>query len=90
MKRTPPLKRVLSYLLFFSLFLSASAVAGDPLITGSFSGIWEQPEQESQGMIFRLVSRLMTKRSASPTGSPMDQTFQPHGISVLGRSRVTK
>jgi len=54
MKRTLTLKRVLSYLLFFSLFLSASAVAGDPLITGSFSGVWEQPEQESQGMTIQI------------------------------------
>jgi hypothetical protein len=54
MKCTHTLKRVLTYLLFFSLFISASAVAGDPLITGSFSGVWEQPEQESQGMTIQI------------------------------------
>ena len=54
MKSTATLKRVLSYLLFFSLCISASAVAGDPLITGSFSGVWEQPEQESQGMTIQI------------------------------------
>ena len=54
MKRKSTLKRALCYLLFFSLFISASAVAGDPLITGSFSGVWEQPEQESQGMTIQI------------------------------------
>ena len=62
MKRTPTLKRVLSYLLFFSLFLSASAVAGDPLITGSFSGVWEQPEQESQGMTIQIGEQAEDKK----------------------------
>jgi len=54
MKSTHTLKGVLSFLLFFSLFISAPAVAGDPLITGSFSGVWEQPEQESQGMTIQI------------------------------------
>ena len=53
MKFTSPLNRVLS-ILIFSLFVSASAVAGDPLITSSFSGIWDQPEQESQGIILQI------------------------------------
>ena len=48
------LKRALIYILFFSIFISAPAVAGDPLITGSFSGVWEQPEQESQGMTIQI------------------------------------
>lgn len=57
MKFAPTLKRVLIYFLFFtffSLFISAPAVAGDPLITGSFSGVWTQPEQESQGMTIQI------------------------------------
>jgi hypothetical protein len=54
MKCTTTLKRALTYLLFFSVFISSLAVAGDPLITGSFSGVWDQPEQESQGMTIQI------------------------------------
>ena len=54
MKSKSPLNRVLFSILIFSLFISASAVAGDPLITASFSGIWDQPEQESQGIILQI------------------------------------
>ena len=54
MKFTPRLKGVLGYSLFLSLFLSASAIAGNPLITSSFSGIWDQPEQQSQGIILQI------------------------------------
>ena len=62
MKRTPALKRVLSYLLFFSLFISVSAVADDPLITGSFTGVWDQPEQESQGMTIQIGEQAGDKK----------------------------
>ena len=54
MKSTPTLKGALLYLFIFSIFISASAVAGEPLITGSFSGVWDQPEQESQGMTIQI------------------------------------
>ena len=54
MKLTSPLNWVLRSILIFSVFISASAVAGDPLITASFSGIWDQPEQESQGIILQI------------------------------------
>ena len=54
MKFTPSLKRVFGFSLFLSLFLSASAIAGNPLITSSFSGIWDQPEQQSQGIILQI------------------------------------
>jgi len=54
MKLTSSLNRVLFSVLIFSVFTSASAVAGDPLITASFSGIWDQPEQESQGIILQI------------------------------------
>ena len=47
-------KWVLIHTIFFSLFLAASAWAGKPLITSSFSGIWDQPEQESQGIILQI------------------------------------
>ena len=48
------LKRVIRYSIIFALFISASALAGKPLITSSFSGIWDQPEQESQGIILQI------------------------------------
>lgn len=54
MKYTLSLNRALSSVLIFSLFISASAVAGNPLITSSFSGVWSQPEQESQGMTVQI------------------------------------
>lgn len=54
MKCIPPLNRVLFSILVFFLFTSVSAVAGNPLITGSFSGVWSQPEQESQGMTIQI------------------------------------
>jgi hypothetical protein len=54
MKFTPSLKWVLGYSLLISLFLSASAIAGNPLITSSFSGVWDQPEQQSQGIILQI------------------------------------
>ena len=54
MKSSITLKGVLGVLLVFSLFVSTQALAGDPLITSSFSGIWDQPEQESQGIILQI------------------------------------
>ena len=46
----------LSFIFFF--FLSTSVLAGDPLITASFSGIWDQPKQESQGIILQIGEQL--------------------------------
>jgi hypothetical protein len=54
MRHTPAMKRVLACLLFSLLLLSTSAIAGKPLITSSFSGIWDQPMQESQGIILQI------------------------------------
>lgn len=48
--------------LLFSLFLSTSAVAGKPLITSSFSGIWDQPEQTSQGIILQIGEQAEDKK----------------------------
>ncbi len=48
------LSRVSSYCLVLSFFISTSVFAGNPLITASFSGIWDQPEQESQGIILQI------------------------------------
>ncbi len=54
MKRISSQKWVLSYFLVYSLLFSITSFAGNPLITGSFSGIWDQPEQESQGIILQI------------------------------------
>ena len=47
-------KRILGLFLICSLFFSVSALAANPLITRHFSGIWDQPEQESQGIILQI------------------------------------
>ena len=54
MKYSTSLNRVFGFFLVCSFFISSSVVAGDPLITASFSGIWDQPEQESQGLILQI------------------------------------
>ena len=47
-------KRIFGACLIFSLFISTSVFAGNPLITRHFSGVWDQPEQESQGLILQI------------------------------------
>jgi len=54
MKISPAPKGLLGLLLTFLLFLSTSAIAENPLITASFTGIWDQPEQETQGLIIQI------------------------------------
>lgn len=54
MKHSSALNRAFGFILAFSFFFSTSVFAGDPLITASFSGIWDQPEQESQGIILQI------------------------------------
>jgi hypothetical protein len=54
MKSSIALKRAFAYSIICAFFISASAFAGKPLITSSFSGIWDQPEQESQGIILQI------------------------------------
>ena len=54
MKRISTLKWAISFSVIFSLLFSALAFASKPLITSSFSGIWDQPEQESQGIILQI------------------------------------
>lgn len=51
---SPALKRAVTLSVVFSLFISASAFADNLLITRHFSGIWDQPEQESQGIILQI------------------------------------
>ncbi len=47
-------KRCLGLFLLLSLFFSASVFADRLLITRSFSGIWEQPEQQNQGIVLQI------------------------------------
>ncbi|HEY5774825.1 MAG TPA: hypothetical protein VIS57_01965 [Xanthomonadales bacterium] len=54
MKSSKTLKWVHAFSLIFALFISTTGLAGNPLITSSFSGIWDQPEQESQGIILQI------------------------------------
>lgn len=58
MKLFPALNRGIGISFIYSLFLTTSVFAGDPLITASFSGIWDQPEQESQGIILQIGEQL--------------------------------
>ena len=52
------MKGLFGFSIIFALFISTSAFAGNPLITSSFSGIWDQPEQESQGIILQIGEQL--------------------------------
>jgi hypothetical protein len=58
MKMSSALNRATGLIFVLSLFLGTSAFAGDPLITASFSGIWDQPEQESQGIILQIGEQM--------------------------------
>jgi hypothetical protein len=54
MNCSPVLKRGFITILFISLFISTAALADNLLITRHFSGVWDQPEQESQGIILQI------------------------------------
>ena len=50
--------------LFFSLFslfltvtASMPALAGDLVVTRYFSGLWEQPQHESQGLVLQIIDQ---------------------------------
>ena len=47
-------KRVCALLICSGVVFTSSVLAGDPLITRHFSGVWDQPEQESQGFILQI------------------------------------
>lgn len=55
MKYSPAPKGLFALFFTFFLVISTSAFAENPLITASFSGIWDQPEQESQGIILQIA-----------------------------------
>ena len=54
MKRFFSLRWVLPFSILLTLLFSTLAFAWKPMITSSFSGIWDQPEQESQGIILQI------------------------------------
>lgn len=54
MKISPVPQGLFALFLIFLLFISTSAFAGNPLITASFSGVWDQPEQETQGFVIQI------------------------------------
>ena len=54
MKIFPSLKQVVWVTLFLTLLSSSSVFASNLLITRSFSGFWDQPDQESQGIILQI------------------------------------
>jgi hypothetical protein len=54
MKSSFVLNSILGFTLVFSLFVSSSICADSLLITRHFSGIWDQPRQESQGIILQI------------------------------------
>lgn len=57
MKLSPALIRAFKLPIVFSLFFSLSALADDVVVTRYFSGAWDQPEQESQGLILHIAER---------------------------------
>lgn len=50
----PRLKKATWLALFVSLFFCSSVFSSNLMITRSFSGIWDQPDQESQGFILQI------------------------------------
>ena len=43
--------------LFFAVTASAPAIAGDLVVTRYFSGLWEQPQHESQGFVLQIIDQ---------------------------------
>jgi hypothetical protein len=58
MKIFPSLKQVIWVTLFLTLLSSSSVFASNLLITRSFSGVWNQPDQESQGVILQIGEQI--------------------------------
>ena len=54
MKSIRALRRVFSISVLLTLFISTSAFADNLMITRYFSGIWDQPDQQSQGIILQI------------------------------------
>lgn len=77
MKLSFTLSRCLPAVFVLSILLSASAFAGKPLITASFSGIWDQPEQESQGIILQIGEQVDAEGVESKIGIAYWFTYGP-------------
>jgi hypothetical protein len=58
MKIFPILKQVVWVTLFLTLLSSSSVFASNLLITRSFSGVWDMPDHESQGIILQIGEQL--------------------------------
>ena len=54
MNMSKPFVRVFKLSLILTLLASSSVFASNLLITRHFSGVWDQPEQESQGLILQI------------------------------------
>ena len=46
-----------TFLLTWAITLSAPAVAADLVVTRYFSGLWDQPHQESQGIVLQIIDQ---------------------------------
>jgi len=77
MKSSTALRRVFSSFLVLSFFISTSVFAGNPLITASFSGIWDQPEQESQGIILQIGEQIGEQGEEEKVGIAYWFTYGP-------------
>ena len=77
MKLSTTLSRCLPAVFVLSILLSTSAFAGKPLITASFSGIWDQPEQESQGIILQIGEQVDEEGVESKVGIAYWFTYGP-------------
>lgn len=69
--------RFLPVVLVLSFLFSTSALAGNPLITASFSGIWDQPEQESQGIILQIGEQVDEEGIETKVGIAYWFTYGP-------------
>ncbi len=61
----PVMQRVFFVLVvFWALFQTVSVAAGELAVTRYFSGHWEQPQQESQGLILQVIDQLDGSKQA--------------------------
>ena len=58
MKIFTSLKQVIWMTMFLTLLFSSSLFASNLLITRSFSGVWDQPDHESQGIILQIGEQI--------------------------------
>jgi hypothetical protein len=66
------MKKILLPLALLVFSFPLVATASDLVVTRNFSGLWDQPAHESQGI--RLSTSLAATRLLLPTGLPMAMT----------------